>query len=40
MDLDNACFIILIRDFPTIFGIIIQPTNRKVKVKNLLEFDD
>jgi hypothetical protein len=40
IDLDAACFIMLTRDLPTLFGIMARPANRKVPVKDLLDFDD
>jgi hypothetical protein len=39
IDLDSACFMMLTQDLPTMFGIMIQPANRKVKVKNLPKLD-
>jgi hypothetical protein len=40
MDLDAACFMMLTKDLSTLFEIIARPTNRKVSMKNLSEFDD
>ncbi|CAK9188676.1 unnamed protein product [Sphagnum troendelagicum] len=40
IDLDAACFIMLTRDLPTLFGIMARPANRKVPVKDLSDFDD
>lgn len=40
MDLDAACFMMLKKDLPTLFGIMARPANRKVKLKELEEFDD
>jgi hypothetical protein len=40
IDLDSACFMMLTQDLPALFGIMIRPANRKVKVKDLPEFDD
>ena len=38
MDVDLACFKMLAKDLPTLFGTIGRPTNRKVKIKDLEEF--
>ena len=40
MDLDAACFMMLTLDLPELFGSIARPGNRKVKVKDLEDFDD
>jgi hypothetical protein len=40
IDLDAACFMMLTRDLPALFGIMARPANRKVPVKDLSEFDD
>ncbi len=40
IDLDAGCFMMLTRDLPTLFGIMTRPTNRKVSVRDLQEFDD
>jgi hypothetical protein len=40
IDLDAACFMMLTRDLPTLFGIMARPANRKVPVRDLREFDD
>ncbi len=40
IDLDAACFMMLTRDLPALFGIMARPTNRKVPVRDLPEFDD
>jgi hypothetical protein len=40
IDLDAACFMMLTRDLPTLFGIMARPANRKVPVRDLPEFDD
>lgn len=39
MDLDAACFMMLTKDLPELFGIMGRPANRKVKVKDLVRFD-
>ncbi|KAH9569633.1 hypothetical protein CY35_02G000700, partial [Sphagnum magellanicum] len=40
IDLDAACFMMLTRDLPALFGIMARSVNRKVSVKDLLEFHD
>jgi len=40
IDLDAACFMMLTRDLPALFGIMARPANRKVPVRDLPEFDD
>jgi hypothetical protein len=40
IDLDAACFMMLTRVLPTLFGIMARPANRKVPVKDLPEFHD
>ena len=38
MDVDLACFMMLIKDLPALFGRIGRPANKKVKIKDLEEF--
>lgn len=40
LDLDAACFMMLTRDLPDLFGIMARPANRKVKIKDLPEFSN
>jgi hypothetical protein len=40
MNLDSTYFIMLKRDLPTLFKIMIWLANRKVEVKDLSKFDD
>jgi hypothetical protein len=40
MDLDAACFLMLSRDLPELFGVMGRPANRQVKVKDLDDFND
>lgn len=40
MDLDAACIMMLTFDLPYLFGIMAQPTNRRVKIRNLAKFSD
>jgi hypothetical protein len=40
IDLDVACFMMLARDLPALFGIMARLANRKVPVKDLSEFHD
>jgi hypothetical protein len=40
IDLDAACFMMLTRDLPALFGIMVRPANRKVLVRDLPEFND
>ncbi len=40
IDLDAACFMMLTKDLPTLFGIMARPANRKVPVRDFPEFDD
>lgn len=35
IDLDLACFMMLTKDLPTLFGMIGLPTNKMVKVEDL-----
>ncbi len=40
MNLDAAYFMMLMKDLPTLFGIMLYLANQNVLVKDLLEFDD
>jgi hypothetical protein len=40
IDLDAACFMMFTKDLPALFGSMARPTNRKVPVRDLPEFDD
>ena len=40
MDLDAACFCMLTRDLPELFGIMACPATRRVKIRDLVEFSD
>jgi len=40
IDLDAACFMMLTKDLPALFEIMVRPANRKVPVRDLLEFHD
>ncbi len=40
LDLDAACFMMLTRDLPDLFGIMARPANRRVPVRDLPEFSD
>ena len=40
MDLDAACFCMLTRDLPDLFGIMAHPNNRRVKIRDVEGFDD
>lgn len=40
LDLDVACFMMLISDFPNLIKLIACPTNRNINVKDVEEFND
>jgi hypothetical protein len=40
MDLDAACIMMLILNFADLFGIMTRPANRRVKIRDLVEFND
>jgi hypothetical protein len=40
IDFDATCFMMLTKDLPALFGIMVRPANCKVLVRNLPEFDD
>ena len=40
MDLDVVCFCMLTRDLPELFGIMARPANRRMKIRDLVEFSD
>jgi hypothetical protein len=40
MDLDAACIMMLTLDLPDLFGVMTQPANRRVKIRDLVEFND
>ena len=40
MDLDVVCFCMLTRDLPELFKIMVRPANRRVKIRDLVEFSD
>jgi len=40
IDFDATCFMMLTKDLPTLFGIMVRPANCKVLVRDLPEFDD
>lgn len=40
IDLNTACFMMLTEDLPELFGVMARPANRKVRLRDLSEFDD
>ena len=40
MDLDVACFCMLTRGLPELFGIMARPANRRLKIRELVKFSD
>jgi hypothetical protein len=40
MDLDAACIMMLTLDLPDLFGVMVRPANRRVKIRDLVEFND
>ncbi|KAG0563072.1 hypothetical protein KC19_8G003000 [Ceratodon purpureus] len=40
LDIDAACFMMLTMDLPSLFGIMARPANRKIRIRDSLEFRD
>ena len=40
LDVNAACFMMLTRDLPSLFGIMARSANRVIRIRDSLEFDD